>query len=270
MASSPERTYFHSGSPGEVGAKMPKRYVNYSRNFNNPHINKRDPYALSYDELKRARQSLQREREALNVAKESLASDRMQFDADRWNAGYHANAFSAFNSHFQRVTGLLGNSGIPYQNSGDYDMGPGEQSSYNHSYYDEPWLEGESSSIHSRSPDFLQNQRPDRARQMLDRYNRAWEVLDIRDTNVPYPTPSGTINELRDPNNIFSPLTSPPSTWTRDKIMQVNAETFYQRGFGIRPMYKEYQGKLRTLAGLPIATDKQLRELENLPEKGEK
>ena len=262
-APSPERTYFYNGSPSKVGTKAPKKHVNYSRNFNNPHINRRDPYALTFDELKRGRQSLQRDREALQVAKESLASERLQFDADRRNAGYHATAFSAFTTHFQRATGLFNSSRISHQNFEEDGMRFGEQSSSNYSYYDDPCVEGELSSISSSSSVLPQNQTPDEARQMLNRYNKAWKVLDVRDANVPYPTPFGTINELKDPNNIYSPWTLPPSTWTQDKIMQTNAENFFQRGFGIRPMYKEYWGAVRTLEGLPPASDKQLTELQD-------
>lgn len=262
-APSPERKYFHSGSPSKVGTTTPKKHVNYSRNFNNPHISKRDPYALSYDELKRARHTLQREREALEMAKELLTSEMLQFDAIRRSAGYSASTFSDFISHFQKVTNLLSSSGVSFHNSDEYGVSFGEQSSSNHSYYDEPHVAGEISSISSSPSIAPQNQIPDGARQMLDRYNRNWELLSIRDPNVPYPTPSGLIGELKDPSHIHSPWTSPPCTWSQDKIMQTNAETFFQHGFGICPIYSEHQGVLRTLGGVPPTTDKQLHELQN-------
>ena len=49
--------------------------------------------------------------------------------------------------------------------------------------------------------------------------------------------------------------------------MQVNAEAFYQLGFGIRPLYLEAQGSLRTLDGLQAATDQQLSDLEEFMKK---
>ena len=241
----------------------PKKTVNYSRNFSSPHIYKRDPHALTYDELKRARQSLQQEREALQAARESLASERLQFNANRRHAENYGAANFASSSQLQGPRSFISGSEAPYQtNPGSRlcDMGLNEHWSSSHSRYDELIAE-DSPSMPSYSSNMLQNQKFDEARQMLDQYNRAWELLDKRDANVPYPTVFGTIEELADPSHIYSPHTSAPSTWALDKIMQVNAEAFFQRGMGIRPLYAETRGILRTLDGLPTATDRQLHDL---------
>ena len=145
--------------------------------------------------------------------------------------------------------------------SGMSSMTLSEQPSTTQSSHDESSAEKSIPSMHSSISNLQENQSPDLWHQKLIQYNRAWESLDKRSASIPFPTMFGTASDLANPAYIYSPHTSYPGSWTLDRLMQANAEAFFQRAMGIRPLYAESRGVLRTLDGLPTATDKQLHEL---------
>jgi hypothetical protein len=105
---------------------------------------------------------------------------------------------------------------------------------------------------------------PDEAKSLFKTYNERWNSLSPADSNVPYPSRGLQPSALLARDTLWAPqVSSHPSTWSEETVMQANVQLFFLHVVGLIPHYTESPGTGRVDMGFDKtqASPDQVRQL---------